>query len=193
MATLAAYCDDGLTDKNTVHSYIDAYESLFSSKRETATNVLEIGIGPYMPNGGSILMWAGYFAKAKVHAVDIIPMGSVHPALIPHPRIHLHTQNDAYDSRFFTNTFLSKGEKFDIMVDDGPHTIESMVTFIKMYSQLLKEDGILVVEDVQSIDWIQTLREATPEHLKSYIEVYDRRPVKGRYDDILFVINLTKR
>ncbi len=193
MAALVAYCDDGLTDKNTIHSYIDAYESLFSSKRDTATNILEIGIGPYMPNGGSILMWAGYFSKAKVHAVDIIPMGSVHPLLVPHPRIHLHTQNDAYDSRFFTNTFLSKGEKFDIMVDDGPHTIESMVTFIKQYSQLLKEDGILVVEDVQSIDWIPTLRAATPEHLKPYIEVLDRRSVKGRYDDILFVINLTKR
>ena len=193
MASLVAYCDDGLTDKNTIHSYIDAYESLFSSKRETATHILEIGIGPYMPNGGSMLMWAGYFAQAKVHAVDIIPMSSVHPLLVPHPRIHLHTQNDAYDSRFFTNTFLSKGEKFDIMVDDGPHTIESMVTFIKLYSQLLKDDGILVVEDVQSIDWIQTLREATPEHLKPYIEVFDRRSVKGRYDDILFVINLTKK
>jgi cephalosporin hydroxylase len=193
MAALVAYCDDGLTDKNTVHSYIDAYESLFSSKRDTATNILEIGIGPYMPNGGSILMWAGYFAKAKVHAVDIISLGSVHPLLVPHPRIHLHTQNDAYDSRFFTNTFLSKGEKFDIMVDDGPHTIESMVTFIKLYSQLLKDDGILVVEDVQSMDWIPTLREATPEHLKPYIEVFDRRSVKGRYDDILFVINLAKK
>jgi len=189
---LAAYCDDGLTDKNTIHSYIDAYESLFSSKRETATNVLEIGIGPYMPNGGSILMWAGYFSNAKVHAVDIISIDNVHPVLVPHPRIHLHTQNDAYHTRFFTNTFLSKNEKFDIIVDDGPHTIQSMVSFIKMYSQVLKEDGIMVVEDVQSIDWIQTLRDATPEHLKPYIEVYDRRPVKGRYDDILFVINLSR-
>lgn len=190
---LAAFCDDGLTDKNTVHSYIEAYESLFSSKRETATNVMEIGIGPYMPNGGSILMWVGYFPNAKVHAADIIPIGSVHPLLVPHPRIHLHTQNDAYNERFFTNTFLSKNERFDIIVDDGPHTIESMVTFIKLYSQVLKEDGIMVIEDVQSIDWIKTLRDATPEHLKSYIEVLDRRSVKGRYDDIMFVINLSKR
>ena len=190
---LAAYCDDHLTDKNTVHSYIEAYEALFASKRETATRVLEIGIGPYMPNGGSMLMWAGYFPNAKVHAVDIIPIGSVHPLLIPHPRIYLHTQNDAYDRRFFTNTFLSKGEKFDILVDDGPHTIESMVTFITMYSEVLKDDGIMVVEDVQSMDWIPRLREATPDHLKPYIEVLDRRSVKGRYDDILFVINRSKR
>lgn len=189
---LAAFCDDGLTDKNTWHSYIEVYEQLFSGKRDSATNVLEIGIGPYMPNGGSILMWAGYFSKAKIHAADIIPLSGVNPLLIPNSRIYLHTQSDAYDMNFFTNTFLSKNETFDIIVDDGPHTIESMVKFIKMYSQVLKEDGIMVVEDVQNIEWIDILRACTPDHLKPYVEVYDRRQVKGRYDDIMFVINRSR-
>lgn len=188
---LAAHCDDRLTDKNTTHSYLEAYESLFASKRESATHVLEIGVGPYMPNGGSMLMWAGYFPNAKIHAADIIPFSKVNPILIPHPRIYLHVNQDAYDSAFFVNTFLSKKDRFDIVMDDGPHTIESMITFIKMYSQVLKEDGILVIEDVQSIDWIETLRANTPDHLKPFIEVHDRRSVKGRYDDILFVINLS--
>jgi hypothetical protein len=188
---LAAHCDDRLTDKNTVHSYLEPYEALFASKRESASHVLEIGVGPYMPNGGSMLMWAGYFPNAKVHAVDIIPISKINPILIPHPRIHLHVNNDAYDSAFFVNTFLSKKDRFDIVMDDGPHTIESMILFIKMYSQVMKEDGILVVEDVQNIDWIETLRSNTPDHLKPFIEVHDRRSVKGRYDDILFVINLS--
>lgn len=190
---LASFCDDTLTDKNTNHSYVDAYESLFSGKRETATSVLEIGIGPYMPNGGSILMWAGYFPNARVHTVDIIPMDTVNPLLIPHPRIHLHVNNNAYHTNFFTNTFLSKSERFDIIVDDGPHTIESMVRFLKLYSQVLKEDGIMVIEDVQNIDWIEILRDCTPEALKPYIQVLDRRSVKGRYDDILFVVDCSKR
>jgi len=190
---LAAFCDDALTDKNTTHSYVDAYESLFSAKKETATSVLEIGIGPYMPNGGSILMWAGYFPNAKVHAVDIIPMDMVNPLLIPHPRIHLHVHNNAYQTNFFMNTFLSKTERFDIIVDDGPHTIESMIRFLKLYSQVLKEDGIMVIEDVQSMDWIEILQDCTPDHLKPYIQVLDRRNVKGRYDDIMFVVDCSKR
>ncbi len=190
---LITFCDDSLTDKNTTHSYIEAYEKLFSAKRETATHVLEIGIGPYMPNGGSILMWAGYFSQAKVHAVDIIPMDTVNPLLVPHPRIHLHVHNDAYNTSFFTNTFLSKSDRFDIIVDDGPHTIESMVRFLKLYSQVLKEDGIMVIEDVQSMDWIDILRDCTPDHLKPFIQVLDRRGVKGRYDDILFVVDCSKR
>lgn len=188
---LAAHCDDHLTDKNTSHSYLEAYETLFSAKRESATHVLEIGVGPYMPNGGSMLMWAGYFPNAKIHAADIIPMNKVNPLLIPHPRIYLHVHNDAYEMGFFVNTFLSKKDRFDIIIDDGPHTLESMILFIKMYTQVLKEDGILVVEDVQSIDWIDALRANTPDHLKPFIQVHDRRSVKGRYDDILFVINLS--
>lgn len=190
---LSVFCDDALTDKNTTHSYIDAYEELFSSKRETASHVLEIGIGPYMPNGGSILMWAGYFSKAHVHAVDVIPMDAVNPLLIPHPRIHLHVHNNAYDNSFFLNTFLSKSERFDIIVDDGPHSLESMIRFLKMYSQVLKEDGVMVIEDVQSMEWIEILRDCTPDHLKPFIRVMDLRSVKGRYDDILFIVDCSKR
>ena len=43
---LTDFCDNGLTDKNTVHSYLPVYEMLFAPKRLTATDVLEIGIGP---------------------------------------------------------------------------------------------------------------------------------------------------
>lgn len=186
---LSTYCDDRFTDKNTVHSYIDVYESLFSSKKDSARHVLEIGIGPYMPNGGSILMWASYFPNAHIHTADIIHIDQVNTDLIDHPRIYLHTSNDAYHKKFFTNTFLSKEMKFDILIDDGPHTLESMIQFITLYSQLMKEDGILVMEDVQQFDWISILKMCTPEELKPYIEVYDRREVKGRYDDIMFVIN----
>jgi len=79
--------------------------------------------------------------------------------------------------------------KFDIMIDDGPHTLESMIFFIENYSKLLEDDGILVVEDVQSIEWIEQLTNVVPENLKKYIFVYDLRENKDRYDDILFVIN----
>jgi len=35
------------------------------------------------------------------------------------------------------------------MLDDGPHTLESMKQFIKLYSQIMTDDGILIIEDVQ--------------------------------------------
>jgi hypothetical protein len=75
------------------------------------------------------------------------------------------------------------------MLDDGPHTLESMKKFINLYSQIMTDDGILIIEDVQSWDWIDVLKNEVPENLKQFIKVYDLRPNKNRYDDIVFTID----
>jgi len=51
------------------------------------------------------------------------------------------------------------------MLDDGPHTLESMKQFIKLYSQIMTDDGILAIEDVQSWKWIDKLKNEVPENL----------------------------
>ena len=94
-----------------------------------------------------------------------------------------------YDPYVFKRLFLDKPVSFDIVLDDGPHSLESMVTFVTMYSRVLKSDGILVIEDVRNMEWIDVLRSHTPEALQPFIEVYDLREKKGRFDDIVFVIN----
>jgi len=75
------------------------------------------------------------------------------------------------------------------MLDDGPHTLESMQQFIRLYSNIMTNDGILIIEDVQSMDWLEVLVNTVPEHLKQYIKIYDLRDIKGRYDDIVFTID----
>ena len=85
--------------------------------------------------------------------------------------------------------FLDKNVKCDFMLDDGPHTLESMKQFIKLYSQIMTDDRILIIEDVQSWDWIDLLKNEVPESLKQFIKVYDLRQNKGRYDDIVFTID----
>jgi hypothetical protein len=177
------------TDKNTTHSYLDLYESLLQSKKYTAKNILEIGIGNPGENGGSIKLWNDYFINANVYALDIIDVKDVWTEIKNNDRINIMTSCDAYHEPFFVNTFLNKNIKFDMMLDDGPHSLESMKQFIKLYSQIMTEDGILMIEDVQSIDWIEELKSVVPEYLKKYIQVFDLRNNKGRYDDIVFVIN----
>jgi hypothetical protein len=151
-------------------------------KKETAKNVLEIGVY----DGGSIKMWHDYFTNANVYGLDIIKIEDMWSEIRNKERIILG-RFDAYDENFI-NSHLSD-KKFDFMLDDGPHSLESMLTFIRLYSQLMEEDGILIIEDVQSWDWIQTLKNAVPDHLKQYVKVYDLRPIKNRYDDIVFTID----
>ena len=188
--TLNRLVDNTLTDKNTTHSYLNLYEQLLSGKKDTAKNVLEIGIGNNeKDNGGSIKLWKKYFTNAVIYALDINPIYKVLDELKNDERIVLYTSTDAYDEEFFNNTFLNKNIKFDFMLDDGPHTLDSMKTFIKLYSKLMANDGILIIEDVQDISWVEILKNEVPDNLKRFVRSYDLRTNKGRYDDIVFTID----
>lgn len=187
--SLIEIVNNSTTDKNTTHSYLDLYQTLLEHKKYTAKNVLEVGIGDISNlSGGSIKMWRDFFTNATVYGLDILPLNRVMDQGI-YSRIMLYSETDAYNEEFFTKEFLDKGIKFDFMLDDGPHTLDSMIQFIKLYSQIMTEDGILIIEDVQSWDWIDILVNAVPAHLKQFIKAYDLRYVKGRYDDIVFIID----
>ena len=183
--SLEEIVDNSKTDKNTVHSYLPLYQKLLISKKETAKNVLEVGIY----HGGSIKLWNDFFTNATIYGLDIMNIENVWENIKNKEQIILHTSKDAYNEDFFTANFLYKNIKCDFMLDDGPHTLESMKQFIKLYSQIMTDDGILIIEDVQDISWIDILKNETPEHLKQFIKVYDLRPNKGRYDDIVFTID----
>jgi len=177
------------TDKNTWHSYLPLYDELLESKKMSSKNVLEIGIGDFnFKNGGSIILWRNYFPNAKIHAVDKLDSNRVYDCILSDSRIVCHTSVDGYDEEFVNNTFVNSNIKFDFMIDDGPHTLESMKKFIELYSDLLEDDGIMIIEDLQSWDWTDELKNVVPEKLKPYVKTFDLRKNKDRYDDIVFAI-----
>ena len=183
--SLEEIVNNSRTDKNTVHSYLPLYQNLLINKKKTALNVLEVGIY----HGGSIKLWNDFFTNATVYGLDIMSIDNVWDGIKNNSKIILHTSTDAYNDDFFTSNFINKNIKCDFMLDDGPHTLESMKKFIQLYSQLMTEDGILIIEDVPNIEWIDILKQEVPEHLKQFIKVYDLRNNKGRYDDIVFTID----
>lgn len=188
--SLVELVDNNYTDKNTVHSYLATYEKLFSKKKETAKNVLEVGIH----FGGSIKLWHDYFVNSTVYGIEYNDVWQEYyekSGIINNERIKLHNNTDAYNPVFVNNTL--KNIKFDMVLDDGPHSIDSFVSFIRLYSELLADDGILVIEDIQHPEWLRILSEAVPDNLKAYIEIYDLRQNKNRYDDIVFVINKSRQ
>ena len=183
--SLISLVNNSKTDKNTRHSYLPLYELLLIDKKETALNVLEIGID----RGGSIKLWSDFFTSATIYGLDIMPNRKVWRNIKNKENIILYTSTDAYNADFFNSHFLYQNITFDVILDDGPHTLESMQQFIKLYSQVMATDGILIIEDIQDISWINILKEEVPENLKQFIKVYDLRPNKNRYDDIVFTID----
>lgn len=183
--SLETLVDNTKTDKNTIHSYLPLYQKILETRKKTATNVLEVGIC----HGGSIKLWNDFFTNATVYGIDILEIDTVWDEIKNNDKIILHTSTDGYDYEFIKSQFIDKNIKFDVMLDDGPHTIGSMILFIHFYSKLMADDGILIIEDVQSMDWCTILLQQVPEHLRRYVIIYDLRKCKNRYDDIVFTID----
>lgn len=189
----------GYTDKNTGHSYFPLYEELLNPIADSAINILEIGIGDFFQskissekNGGSLLMWSKFFTKAKIHGVDILGEDFIHEQVLGNDRIITYTNTNAYSADNVKKNFIDKNIKFDLVLDDGPHSLESMKSCIELYHNLLTPSGILIIEDVQDIEWFKELSNTTPDYLKKHIKTYDLRANKNRRDDLVFTINKIK-
>lgn len=185
--SLVSLVDNSRTDKNTSHNYLGIYDALLNQKKNTARNVLEIGVGSGF---GSMKLWHDYFQNANVYGIDLVEYPI--PDDMNSDRINLFLSFDAYDSNFFTDKILNLDKKFDLIVDDGPHSLESMKRFITLYRHILADDGIMIIEDIQDIGWINEIVSAIPEDLRKYVDVYDLRNIGGRYDDLILVINRSK-
>ncbi len=173
------------TDKNTGHSYIDKfYEKEFAKYKDKNISLLEIGIDC----GASLKLWSEYFTNAdKIVGIDI---GNYIP------QKYKDIKNVTY---IFENAYTEQISKelgmFDIIIDDGPHTIESQVKTIEYYLPQLNKNGILIIEDIQDKSSIKKLEEQFTITSKIYnidcvFEVIDLRYNKNRYDDLMFVIRL---
>lgn len=179
--SLFSLIDNTLTDKNTFHSYLETYEQKFSHYKYTAKRVLEIGVY----KGGSINLWHDYFTNADIYGLDIQSEQETPEFIKNNERIHLYSSTDAYDIHFLQREFIDKGITFDIVIDDGPHSLSSMVFFAEHFSKLLSPGGLLVVEDIPQMDWVNVIISSLPGELQSSVEIVDLRSVKERWDDIL--------
>jgi predicted O-methyltransferase YrrM len=177
MSTLRALIKSDITDKDTTHSYLEPYEELFAPRRQTARRVLEVGV----QTGGSLLLWRDYFPAAEVVGVDR------NPSPAGGERIRC-LQADAYTDE--TVESLRALGPFDVLIDDGSHALEHLKFFAARYTELLAPGGVLVIEDVETIDWVDAIRQAFPADVRDRVQVLDRRHVKGRYDDILMVLQV---
>lgn len=170
------------SDKGDIHSYLDVYEELLAPYRNTAANILEIGIF----KGHSLLLWENYFS-GRVYGIDCDeqPHGGMADL---RPMIASGEHNiTIMDACSYTEAEKHFGDlKFDVICDDAAHSFYQQVDLYNLWKNYLAPGGIYLIEDVQHID---TTREAfltlDPE---KKIEVIDRRGVLGRYDDVLIVI-----
>lgn len=183
---LSILVDNLKTNINTEYSYLYIYEIIFSSKKYNTKNILEIGISEC----GDIKLWYDYFIYADIYGIGYVKKNNLLAEVINKSRIKLGNFNP-YNINFIENILKPKNIKFDIIIDDGPHMLESKIFFIKNYLPLLSNNGILVIQDIQSIEWIDILKKNVPDNMKQNIKIYDLTKIKNKYDNILLTIDLS--
>jgi hypothetical protein len=129
------------TDKGiTVHNYTEVYELFFSPLKNTAKKVFEIGIA----GGGSLEMWRDYFPKATIYGIDIVPKGE-----LDSDRLKTFVADQA--SRRQLAAFIARfGGFYDIIIDDGGHTMEQQQVSLGFLFKYLRPGGYYVIEDVHT-------------------------------------------
>lgn len=155
------------TDKGSVHTYGPVYDRLCGPIRDRARLVLEIGVW----RGGSIAAWREFFPHARVLAVDSDPTVPV----VPGAELIVVDQAD----RAAIAAAVPLGP-FDLVVDDGSHELYAQLVTWAVFLPRLSPNGLLVIEDLQTDAAIDLFR-------RLGAEIVDRRPVSGRYDDVLAV------
>ncbi len=140
--------------KGRYHSYVEGFYGLeFESRRLTTLNLLEIGIH----HGGSILMWRDFFENATITAVDIKKSKELDKA--DQTRIIQIIANGYSDVVIDT----LENDFYDIIIDDADHMLPTMCeVVIPKYLPKLKAGGLLIIEDIQNIDWEYTLNKSVP-------------------------------
>jgi predicted O-methyltransferase YrrM len=144
------------TDKSPVvsasprhrHAYTAVYTMLFAPLKERAIHFAEIGVA----GGSSALLWNMYFKNERtaIHMFD-------------RDQKFLTSAKDLVDSERMTFSLMdvgvdgdvaralvesNPGGLYDVIIDDSSHEHGHQIRIIKEAFPLLKQGGILIVEDI---------------------------------------------
>ena len=120
-------------------NYFPIYEKLFSRFKGKKITFVEIGV----LSGGSLFMWRKFFGdQARIIGIELNPIAK----RFEKDGFEIHIGNQS-DENFWKNFFEKVGE-VDVILDDGGHTNFQQIVTSCSCMPFIKNDGLLVVEDV---------------------------------------------
>lgn len=153
------------SDKGTMHSYIEYYETWFEPHR-SLSSILEIGV----MTGGSALLWHRYFDSVTLAGVDL-RQGFNQP---------LPFQNEI-PARWYWGVDSTQADQtpaldqFQFVIDDGAHDAQSQIETMKNYWQFVEPGGTYFIEDVEDdaselflLGWIRGWLQDQPHSVTRY-------------------------
>ncbi|MQY19002.1 class I SAM-dependent methyltransferase [Nocardia macrotermitis] len=146
---LAEFCIRYGSDKWGGHQYSQWYERHFEPIRDRRLTILEIGVGGYHDvheGGASLRMWQNYFPRARIYGLDIFDKTHMSRGRMT------VLQGDQSDPEDLARVLDTTGP-LDIVIDDGSHRSEHVLTTFETLFPALREGGLYAIEDLQTSYW----------------------------------------
>ena len=122
-------------------NYFYIYDKLFNKYKNKNITFVEVGVF----SGGSLFMWKNFFGKkAKIIGIDLNPDSKRFEKY----GFQIFIGDQSKDS--FWKNFFKKVGKVDIVLDDGGHTNYQQIITTNCCIPNIKDNGMLVVEDVHT-------------------------------------------
>jgi len=141
------------TDKVTVHSYHHMYSKYLEPMRTKPIKMLEIGLGcdmDYGP-GKSYYTWLEYLPNVDLYFIEYDgDCAEKWGTSMTGATIFAGDQSDVEFLEAFMET---TGGDFDVIVDDGGHTMVQQLTSFETLFQAIKPGGLYFTEDLQTSYW----------------------------------------
>ncbi|PHH92480.1 hypothetical protein CDD83_7228 [Cordyceps sp. RAO-2017] len=147
------------TDKVTTHNYQLMYEKYMSPFRNLPIKMLEIGLGcnmvlitDYGP-GASYHTWLEYLSHVNLYFIEYdARCANKYRDKAVNAQVYVGDQADvAFLEQVVADT-TTEG-LFDIIIDDGGHTMEQQTTSLEHLWPVVKPGGLYVIEDLQTSYW----------------------------------------
>ncbi len=169
-----------VTDKGTDHDYINGYyNELLTPLQDKPINLLEIGID----KGYSITLFRDFLPNATIDCFD------GHAPSVESVKDLDRVNAYLIDGYISSTSDMYPDNHFDVIIDDGPHSLLSQIKFMELWLPKLKVGGVAVVEDIQNPDENSSkILDSIPDKHKYSIRVVDLRPNKLRSDDYIIEV-----
>lgn len=129
------------------HDYLRHLEMFFEPLRDKPINLIEIGVG----GGESVRVWLEYFSNAQIYGVDIV--SNTNPWNTPGAKTHdryTFACGDQSSPEFWNKFIEVYGGDWDIVIDDGSHVSQHVITTCRCLWPHLKNGGIYEAEDLKT-------------------------------------------
>lgn len=147
------------TDKSSAfHNYTEVYSQYLAPLKNKPVKFLEIGIF----KGNSVKLWESYFPRAELHFIDINPDRIEYHS--SRSQYHFLSQSDAKALKLFGKQV---GGNFDVIIDDGGHTMKQQIISFKNLFHLVKSGGLYIIEDLHTSYWSNHGGKGDKEHPKA--------------------------